>query len=213
MATRVRHDVFPAASDARMITVFDPTSRGTDADQLVVPLAVPEEPVLVVQVTAVTPTLSLAVPLIAMEAAEVETVAEAGEAIDSEGGVVSWDGSGGVLWRVTLTDFVTRLVPAVAVIVMVFVPDARGTPAMVQAEAEPWAVPDAPRPFDQTIAMTPVPPDAEPDRLTVEAAVVAGGALTVRVSGAGGGLVGVVRAAYRVSAAFLSIVDSVVTIL
>src|SRR5437870_10096617 len=135
MATTLRHDVFPAASDARMITVFDPTSRGTDTDQFAVPLAVPEEPVLVAQVTAATPTLSLAVPLIVMEAAEVETVAEAGEAIASEGGVVSWDGSGGALWRVTVTGCVTWPAPAVAVIVRVIAPEARGRRAMVQDEA------------------------------------------------------------------------------
>ena len=77
-----------------MITVFDPISSGTGADQLVVPLAVPERPVFVDHVTAATPTLSLAVPLIVIMAAEVEAVAEEGEAIVSAGGVVSVDGPG-----------------------------------------------------------------------------------------------------------------------
>src|SRR5579862_9611128 len=87
--TTVRHEVFPAASDARMVTEFEPTSKGMVADQFEVPLAVPFLFVFVDHVTAVTPTLSLAVPLITMEAAEVEIVEAEGDAILNTGGVVS----------------------------------------------------------------------------------------------------------------------------
>jgi hypothetical protein len=71
-----------------MVTTFDPTRRGIDADQLVVPLAVPDCPVFVDQVTEVTPTLSLAVPLNAMVAAEVDTEVAPGDATVKVGGVV-----------------------------------------------------------------------------------------------------------------------------
>jgi hypothetical protein len=60
--TTLRHDVFPAASEARTVTVFDPISRGIEADHCEVPLAVPERPRFVDQVTLATPTLSVAVP-------------------------------------------------------------------------------------------------------------------------------------------------------
>jgi hypothetical protein len=60
-----------------------------DADQFAVPLAVPDEPVLVNHVTEVTPTLSLAVPLNTIVADDVETVAAPGDAIVNAGGVVS----------------------------------------------------------------------------------------------------------------------------
>ena len=49
----------------------------------------PEPPVLVDHETEVTPTLSLAVPLKTIDDAEVEIVDEEGEAMLSEGGVVS----------------------------------------------------------------------------------------------------------------------------
>ena len=52
---------------------MEPTSSGTLADQLAVPVAAPVCPVFVDHVTEVTPTLSLAVPLNAIVAAAVET--------------------------------------------------------------------------------------------------------------------------------------------
>ena len=52
-----------------------------------VPDAVPASPLLVLQVTDATPTLSDAVPLNAIEAEEVDTIVEPGDAIVSEGGV------------------------------------------------------------------------------------------------------------------------------
>ena len=66
-----------------------PISRGTVADQAVVPLAIPDVPKLLLQVTCFTPTLSLAVPLSVTEAAVVDIVAVEGEAIVSAGAVVS----------------------------------------------------------------------------------------------------------------------------
>ena len=72
-----------------MVTTLLPTSSGTLADHLLVPEAVPEYPVEVVHFTAATPTLSLAVPLNAMEAEDVATIVTPGEMIVSDGGVVS----------------------------------------------------------------------------------------------------------------------------
>jgi hypothetical protein len=79
--------------------------------QLVVPVAVPESPVELDQVTSLTPTLSLAVPLTTRELAVVETVLLDGETMDNDGAVVSGVGGapGGGLadglacWRVTVT--------------------------------------------------------------------------------------------------------------
>lgn len=81
--------MFPAASVARMRTVLDPTNKGIVALHCVVPIAFPAPPVLVDHVTEVTPTLSLAEPLKTIDDAEVEIEDEDGEAMVSEGGVVS----------------------------------------------------------------------------------------------------------------------------
>ena len=56
---------------------------------MAVPLAVPVCPVLVAQVTEVTPTLSLDVPLKAIVAADVETEVPPGDAMVNVGAVVS----------------------------------------------------------------------------------------------------------------------------
>ena len=72
-----------------MVTTLVPTRSGTLADHLAVPAAVPEYPFEVVHFTATTPTLSLAVPLTAMEAEDVATIVNPGERILSDGGVVS----------------------------------------------------------------------------------------------------------------------------
>ncbi len=77
------------------MTVLLPTSSGTSADQDVVPEAFPAAPVDVVNLTAVTPTLSLAVPLMWMVADEVETMVPPGETIRTDGAVVSVGGLGG----------------------------------------------------------------------------------------------------------------------
>ena len=68
---------------------FEPVNRGTAALQAAVPVAVPEPPKLLAQVIRWTPTLSLAVPLMRMDASAVETVAAPGEVIARVGGVVS----------------------------------------------------------------------------------------------------------------------------
>ena len=77
-----------------MVTTLLPTSSGTVADHLLVPEAVPEYPVELIHFTAATPTLSLAVPLNAMEAEDVATIVSPGDMILSDGGVVSPLGGG-----------------------------------------------------------------------------------------------------------------------
>src|SRR5579872_6877592 len=117
--------MFPAASDARMVIEFEPTSKGIAADQFVVPAATPDCPVLVAQVTDVTPTLSLAVPENVMEDAVVEMEVDDGEAIVRVGGVVSVGlFTGGVppdggACRVMTTVAETRVALSDATIVMV----------------------------------------------------------------------------------------------
>jgi hypothetical protein len=67
-----RQLVFPAASDAVITMVVDPTYSGmAGVLQLVVPLAVPVVPSDVAHVTDVTPTLSVAVPLTTRALADV----------------------------------------------------------------------------------------------------------------------------------------------
>src|ERR1017187_10815926 len=72
-----------------MVTALVPTSRGMLADQDVAPAATPASPVELVHLTAVTATLSLAVPLMAMAGALVEMMVNPGDLICSVGGVVS----------------------------------------------------------------------------------------------------------------------------
>jgi len=71
------------------VTAVVPTNSGTFADQAVVPAASPESPFEVLHFTAVTPTLSLAVPAIRMDADVVEVMVPPGVVILSDGGVVS----------------------------------------------------------------------------------------------------------------------------
>ena len=59
------------------------------ADQDAVPTATPDPPVELVHFTAATATLSLAVPLIAIDEADVEVMVKPGALICSEGGVLS----------------------------------------------------------------------------------------------------------------------------
>lgn len=90
-----RHPEFPAASYARTVTTVLPTSSGTSADQAVVPVASPESPFEVLHFTAVTPTLSLAVPETWMDGEDVEAIVEPGERMVSDGGVMSVGGLAG----------------------------------------------------------------------------------------------------------------------
>ena len=78
------------------MTTLVPTSRGIFADQETVPAAVPASPVELVHLTAVTATLSLAVPLMAIVDAVVDTMVNPGDWISSAGGVVSPGAGAGV---------------------------------------------------------------------------------------------------------------------
>jgi hypothetical protein len=123
------------------VTAFEPTSNGIEALHCVVPAAVPEVPVLVDQVTAVTPVLSLAVPLTLMDAAVLAMDDDDGELIVSVGGVVSGlppevgevgvGDTGDSDWRITMSNCETRLTVSMAVIVIEFEPVTNGMPGMV----------------------------------------------------------------------------------
>jgi len=91
-----RQDVFPAASVARIVIRFAPTSSGTVVVQFVVPVAVPVPPVEFVQVTDLTPTLSDDVPLKTIVDAVVSAFVVAGDRMLRLGGVVSLPGCVGV---------------------------------------------------------------------------------------------------------------------
>ena len=113
MIITLRQETLPEGSVARMVTVVFPTISGTVADQLVVPAAIPELPKLVAQVTWLTATLSLAVPVMTTDAAVVESVLAEGDRMVSVGGVVSglpvFPPLGAVAadWRVMVTDRAT----------------------------------------------------------------------------------------------------------
>src|SRR5277367_3697196 len=100
--------------------VFEPTSKGAVKLHSVVPVATPDCPTFVDQFTHATPTLSLAVPLTMIEAAEVD--------VD-------------VASRVTATALETCVEPLVATMVIVFKPVASGIPEMFH-NADPAAVPE-----------------------------------------------------------------------
>jgi hypothetical protein len=91
VTVRIAAFVFPAASLAVTVSTLTPLSKVMPfALQLVVPLAVPLPPRLLLQVTCVTPTLSEAVPPRFTELAEVENVGlVVGEVMATEGAVVS----------------------------------------------------------------------------------------------------------------------------
>ena len=83
---------------------------------------------------------------------------------------------------------------------------------MLQADARPAVVPEAPPLDDHVTVMPPVPPAADPDKLTLDAVVVEATAFTVRAS-EGGTVVIEVGAAYSVRIAATSGAARVVTIL
>src|SRR4051812_3920482 len=213
----LRHPALPAASRARTVTELLPTRSGITADHMVVPVATPAVPKLVAQESSVTPTLSLAVPEIMIDEAVVDMVPVEGVVIVNAGAVVSGDPPPVPLrdCRVMVTDRETRLARVDAVMVMVFVPITNGTLTMLQAEAGPVGVPKAPLLDDHVTVMTPVPPPADPDKLTVDAVVVEIVAFTVRTSGPGGGgtIVTEVCGAYSVRIAATSGAAKVVAIL
>ena len=153
VTTTLRHPIFPAASLARIVTVFDPTNRGTLALHCVVPDAVPEPPVFVAQVTVFTPTLSVAVPLNASDDAEVETDVDDGIEIVSAGGVVSTVPVVGVVVVVVVVVTAARVTTAVcetcvtlslAVTVIVVDPIASGRFTTLHALPIIAAVPENP---------------------------------------------------------------------
>lgn len=92
MTITVLQDEFPAASAARTTMVFMPVRSGiATVCQRPVPEAVPESPAAVDQVTALTPTLSEAIPLSTNVLAVVDNTEELGFVIVSEGAVRSGD--------------------------------------------------------------------------------------------------------------------------
>jgi hypothetical protein len=85
----LRDVAFPDVSVARMAMVLNPTSSGMVALHSEVPVAVPDCPKLFDQVTDATATLSDAVPLNTIEAADVDGEMEDGETMVKPGGVLS----------------------------------------------------------------------------------------------------------------------------
>jgi len=133
-----------------------------------VPDAVPDPPVLVNQVTEVTPTLSVAVPLKAIDDADVDTEVDEGVIIVSDGGVVLPPmlvvvvvvvvvvavvvgvvvvgvvvGVVETAVRVTVENCETLVNPSVDLTVIVFDPIASGRFAMLHAVPLTCAVPEA----------------------------------------------------------------------
>ena len=170
----------------------------------------PDWPVLVDQVTLVTPTLSLAVPLNAIVAADVDTVVPPGDPMVSVGGVVSDPPPlvGGVVEAaclVIVTTCETCAAPADAVTVIVFTPIASAILEIVHAAALPVAAPDD-HAVDQDTEIVPDPPAAAPVSVTVADVVVDAVEFTVRVNaapvgagdGVGAGVTEPVCAAYIV---------------
>ena len=159
----------------------------------------PDVPVELVHVTAVTPTLSDAKPRNVITFALVESIVDAGFVICNEGGVVlpADDGPDGVVGAVgvccdcsvTVMVCVTIwLAASNAVIVMLLAPRPSGTAAIVQF-VEPMALPTWPFVVLQAICTGLTPPEVVPEIETEDAVVVdvAAGLCTVSVKFAGGG--------------------------
>lgn len=164
---------------------------------------------LVDHVTEVTPTLSLATPLKAIDAADVEADVEEGVRMVSEGGVV-FDVDVGVVGagvgagvgvvvdvvdvlcvRVIAADCEPSVTPSVAVTTIVFDPIASGKLGMLHAPPPICAVPEicavagVPCRPSHVTAMVPLPPEARPPRFTLVAVVLLANAVIVSVSGKG----------------------------
>ena len=143
--------MLPDAFDAVTVTTLAPgcsSTCGTDQEEIpcfVVTLAVPEPPRLFAHVTDVTPTLSVAVPLIATRSKVVVKVeADVGAAIEMFGGGVPGE----------VTDSASVAVwPAVSltVIVITFVPTNKGMAGVLQ-KLVPFTVPVPPRSFPHVSA-------------------------------------------------------------
>ena len=173
------------------------------------PVAVPDEPVELLQVTDVTS--ADAVPLMAMAAAEVETIVNPGDVIFKPGGApdagAGLDGGGAVgggetgfpglggfpnaACRVTVTTREAIVpTPSMAVTVMMFVPTFNGTTGMLQIDVPP-ALPDVPWLLVHVTCGLPVPPVTVPDMAmddVVTIIAVAFGDVTVTTSAGVGGV-------------------------
>jgi hypothetical protein len=143
----LRQTELPDESVARIVIILAPTRIGIAAVHCAVPVATPLAPVFVLQVTDATATLSEAVPLKTMDAAEVAIVVAEGELMVKVGGVVSGDlgtigvtGVTGAACRVIENDCVTCADPSVATMVILFDPIVSGIEPIVH-EAEPCAIP------------------------------------------------------------------------
>ncbi len=188
-----------------MVTVFAPTSSGIDALHCAVPDAVPAEPVFVLHTTDATATLSDAVPLKIIDAADVETAVAEGELIVNVGGVVSPDfGAPGVpggftggvtggapvdCCRAIVKDCEVCVALSDAVIVTVFDPSESGMAAMVH-DGDPWARPLWPWSVDQATETAPDPPEVVPEIPMLAPVVLDAGGFTLSANAAGVGLVG-----------------------
>ena len=179
-----RQLVLPAVSRSRTTTVFPQINNGTSAVQYVVPVAVPEFPVEVDQVTAVTPTLSVAVPVSLTLAELVRTLVLDGLVIFRAGATLS----------VGITRFTTTVRDAdteeesTAVRVSVLTPGSNGRDGMDQVRP-PSAEPLPPRSLVQVTRTSPFPSVTIPESARAEAVVVtgnAGGDCTVSAGGSGG---------------------------
>ena len=149
-----------------------PTSSGTLAIcQFVVPLAAPLQPNVLVQSTLVTPTLSEAVPLRLMLAADVAIIADPGERICTAGETVSGCEGGGTLHVIAIVLQAVVPPPSMTVKVTRFTPADKGSDEINQFVA-PEATPDPPRSFAQVTRSVPLPPLATPEADTAAALVV-----------------------------------------
>ena len=176
--------------------LFTPTTNGIFAATQFVPFidAVPYEPARD-HLTYATPVAPVMVP---------EREIEASAVVAGGAFTVSASPDGILSWRVTVTARYTFPVASVAVNVMLLNPMFSGMPAVVQFVPLTEAAPYSPALVAQDTARVPLPPVTVPES-EIDAAVVSDAeAFTVSVSGASGGPVVCVRAAYSVNMESLS---------
>jgi hypothetical protein len=155
---RVAMPELPAASRAVTVMMLEPLSRVIpEADQLVVPVAVPLPPRLLAQVTWVTPTLSEAVPAMFNDAELVLYVAVVTGAENATVGAVASEGVQ-VTVKVATPEFPA---PSRAVTGMMLEPLSSVMPATDQLVV-PVAVPLPPRLLAQVTWVTPTLSEAVP---------------------------------------------------
>ena len=137
--------------------------------QFVVPLASPPAPKELVQRTAVTATLSDAIPAMLSVGVETEIIVEDGETSCTLGATVSACDGGALRVTSTVCDAFLPA-PSVTVTVIRLTPVAREMAAIVQL-VEPEVTPDPPRSSTQALCSVPDPPEAVPDAASVAALV------------------------------------------